>query len=120
MNLKLKSIADKGNPQKERLVIRVVNDTDVGEFIVMRTGFVDDAVNIGVESTYWFPDKSVKAGDLVVLYSKAGTIKDRPLERGGNVHFFYWGQPTAVWRNPNTAAVLVHAPVWESANAEEL
>ncbi|KQV51335.1 hypothetical protein [Duganella sp. Root336D2] len=120
MNLKLKSIADKGDPQKERLVIRVVQDTDVGEFIVMRTGFVNDEVNIGVEGTYWFPNKSVKAGDLVVLYSKSGVNKDKPLERGGDVHFFYWGQATAVWRNPNTAAVLAHAPVWESANAEEL
>lgn len=120
MNLKLKSIADKGNPQKERLVIRVVNDTDAGEFIVMRTGFVDDEVNIGVESAYWFPDKPLKAGDLVVLYSKAGIIKDRPLDSGGNVYFFYWGQSTAVWQSANTAAVLAHAPVWESANAEKL
>ncbi len=120
MNLKLKSIADKGDPQKERLVIRVVNDTDVGEFIVMLTGFVDDAVNIGVEYTYWFPDKPVKAGDLVVLYSRAGTTKEKPLEQGGHVHFFYWGQETAVWRSPNTGVVLAHAPVWQSANAEEL
>lgn len=120
MNLKLKSVADKGDLQKERLVIRVLNDTDVGEFLIMRTGFINEAVNIGVSNTYWFPDKAVKAGDLVVLYSKVGTIKDKPLERGGTVHFFYWGESTALWNRPNTAAVLAHAPVWESSSAEEL
>jgi hypothetical protein len=120
MNLKLKSIADKGDPQKERLVIRVLNDTDVGEFLVMRTGFVDDSVNIGVENTYWFPDKLVKAGDLIILYSRAGKIQEKALDRGGNAHFFYWGQSRAIWQSPNTGAVLAHAPVWESSNAEEL
>ena len=120
MNLKLKSIADKGNQQKERLVIRVINDTDVGEFIVMRTGYVDQSINIGVTHTYWFPDKSVKAGDLVVLYSRSGELKEKPLERGGTVHFFYWGANESLWDRPNIAAVLAHAPVWESSGAEEL
>lgn len=120
MNLKLKSVADKGDPQKERLVIRVLNDTDTGEFLVMRTGFVNEAVNIGVSNTYWFPDKPVKAGDLVVLYTKSGTIKDKPLERAGTVHFFYWGESAALWNDANTAVVLAHAPVWESSSAEEL
>jgi hypothetical protein len=120
MNLKLKSIADKGNLQKERLVIRVVNDTDVGDFIVLLTGFFDDEVTIGVENTYWFPNKPVKAGDLVVLYSKVGKVKDRPLDWGGDVHFFYWGLASSIWDKSKIAAVLAHAPVWESSSAEDL
>lgn len=120
MNLKLKSVADKGNPEKERLVIRVLNDAEVGDFLVMRTGFVDEVVNIGVTKTYWFPNKSVKAGDLVVLYSKVGKISDKVQENGSTVHFFYWGETTALWNETDVAAVLAHAPVWESASAAEL
>lgn len=120
MNLKLQSIADKGNAQKERLVISVVNDTDVGEFIVMRTGYVDQAVNIGVTHTFWFPDKLVKAGDLVVLYTKSGDAKDKPREKGGTVRFFYWGLDETLWNRSNMAAVLAHSPVWEACGAAEL
>jgi len=120
VNLKLKSLADKGNPQKERLIIRVLNDTNVGEFMVLRTGFVNGQVTVGVSNTFWFPDTMVKAGDLVVLYSKSGAITEKVLESGNKAHFFYWGQDSALWEVDDIAVVLLHAPVWESSRAEEL
>jgi hypothetical protein len=120
MNLKLKSIADKGNFAKERLVIRVLNDTNVGEFVVLRTGYAQGSVTIGVSNTYWFPDKSVRAGDLVVLYSKGGALNEKQLDSGNKAHFYYWGQSEALWATPDKAAVLLHAPTWESSSAEEL
>ncbi len=120
MKLKLKAVADKGNFQRERLVIKVLNDTNVGEFLILRTGFADGQVNIDVSSAYWFPDKSVKAGDLVVLYSKPGTNKDKALDSGNKAHFYYWGESKVLWATPDNAAVLLHAPVWESASTEEL
>lgn len=120
MNLKLKSIAEKGNLEKERLVINVLNDTDVGDYILMQTGMSDGSVNIAISGTYWFPNKTVKAGDLVVLYSKSGTNKDRDLDEGRKVHFFYWGKSASIWGKPEKAAVLAHAPTWSSASVQEL
>jgi hypothetical protein len=120
MNLKLKSVADKGSIDKERLVIRVVNDTNVGEFAIFRTGFYDNEVTVGVVNTFWFPDKQVRAGDLVVLYSKAGATSEKKLESGNTAHFYYWGQSEPLWSNSQRAAVLLHAPAWESSKAEDL
>jgi hypothetical protein len=120
MNLKLRNVADKGDPKKERLIIRVLNDTDLGEYILLRTGLTDGDVNIGVESTFWFPDKAIQAGDLVVVYSRAGNTQERKADSGRTVHFFYWDQPKAIWQNRDTGVVLAHAPVWESARAEDL
>ncbi|MBL8388572.1 MAG: hypothetical protein JNK17_10180 [Hydrogenophaga sp.] len=120
MNLKLKSIAEKGNFEKERLVINVLNDADVGDYILMQTGIADGNVSIAISGTYWFPNKAVKAGDLVVLYSKSGINKDRDLDGGRKAHFFYWGKSAAIWNKPEKAAVLAHAPTWSSASADEL
>lgn len=120
MNLKLKSIAEKGNLEKERLVINVLNDADVGDYILMQTGMSDGNVNISIFGTYWFPNKSVKAGDIVVLYTKSGVNKDKDLDGSRKAHFFYWGKNADFWSKPEKAAVLAHAPTWSSASVEEL
>lgn len=120
MNLKLKSVADKGDSKKERLIIRVLNDADLGEYILLRTGLTDGDVNIGVANTFWFPDKAISAGDLVVVYSRAGNTKERKAESGRTIHFFYWDQPNAIWQDREIGVVLAHAPVWESARSEDL
>lgn len=117
MKLKLSSIADKGNFEKERVVIRVVDNTNVGEFALFRTGVNDDGgLNIGVENTYWFPDKEVRAGDLVVLYSKGGSFSEKSLESGNKAHFYYWGLGKELWNSGRVAPVLLHAPTWETLN----
>lgn len=120
MNLKLKSIADKGDLPNERLVISVLKDSNIGEFAVFRTGLVNGEIQIGVTNTYWFPDKQLKAGDLVVLYSKTGKISEKKLERGNMAYFYYWGQSQALWKTSEKAAVLLHAPAWEASGANEL
>lgn len=116
MKLKLSSIADKGDFQKERVVIRAIDSTGVGEFVLLCTGVNDDGgLNIGVVNTYWFPDKEVRAGDLVVVYSKTGTNSEKALDNGTNkAHFFYWGLSREVWSSSRVAPVLLHAPIWET------
>lgn len=120
MNLKLKSIASKGDFEKERLVINVLNDTDIGDYVLLRTGFANGAVTVGVHNTFWFPFKQVKAGDLVVIYSKRGEHSEKELESGHKAHFFYWGRTEALWGTHDKGAVILHAPTWESAGVDEL
>ncbi len=120
MNIEIKSIADKGDLKKERLVLRVKQDANVGYFLMLRTGFSGGQMTTGVTHTFWFPDKDVKAGDLVVLYSKAGTANEKVLDRGAKAHFFYWGQSSALWGTDDRGAVLVHAPDWQGVGAGEV
>lgn len=120
MKLAIRNVAQKGESEKERLVIRVVDDTEIGDYIILRTGFVDGSVNVAVTHTFWFPNKSVKAGDLVVIYSKIGQAKDRPLDSGGTVHFYYWNATRTLWDNDSTAAVVAHAPDWIFKAAPDL
>lgn len=114
MNIKISSIADRGVPAKERLVLRVLADTDIGQYAVFRTGVTEGNVTIGVANVFWFPDKPVAVGDLVVLYSKHGTQGEKVLEGGGKAHFFYWGYQGSLWDANDKAAVVLHIDKWIS------
>lgn len=120
MKVEIKSIADKGDPKKERLVLRVQHDVNIGQFLVLCTGFSNGQVNIGIRNTYWFPDKDVRAGDLVVLYSKSGGDNEKVLDSGAKAHFFYWGLPGPRWNDPDCGVVVMHAPEWQGAGAGEV
>jgi hypothetical protein len=113
MKLKITSIADLGAAEKERLVFKVLADTDVGEFGVFRTRERSGTVTTGVLDAFWFPDKKVAAGDLVVLYSKAGARSEKTLEGGNTAHFFYWGAEGTMWEK-GMAAVVFHVDEWNS------
>lgn len=120
MKLQISSVADKGVSDKERIILKVLTPVDVGEFLLMQTGFTNTGVNISVYHSYWFPDKLASAGDLVVLYSKQGQASEKELENGRRAHFFYWGLPGAIWNTSNRAPVLLHVDEWKSKSPKEL
>jgi hypothetical protein len=114
MKLKISSIAALGTARKERLVLQVLASTDIGEFAVFRTRERAGTVTTGVLDVFWFPDKAVEAGDLVVLYSKRGRQSEKKLDNGSTVHFFYWGVEDPAWAQEGVAAVLLHVDEWRS------
>ena len=74
MQLELKSFADAGVLDKERLIIRVLADVNIGSYVVLRSKKNDNGMPIsGTKDAYWFPDVKVSRGDLIVLYTKRGT-----------------------------------------------
>jgi len=113
MKLEIRSFADAGQQQKERLVIRALSDVDVGDYLVLCSTVTSDGKAVaGTRTAYWFPDKQVKSGDLVVLYSKRGTRGEKQLESGATAHFFYWGREDTLWPGGN-GAVLMRASEWK-------
>jgi len=120
MKIDIKSIADKGNLEKERLVLKVKSDIDIGDYLVIQAGFHGGEVSTGTFNTCWFPYKSIAAGDLVVLYTKSGKENEKELKSSNKAHFFYWGLSSALWANNDRAPVLLHAPEWISKSPNEL
>ena len=115
MKIAIQSIADKGNIEKERILLKVLTDDDIGNYALLQTGYLSDLnkVTIAAHRAYWFPDQEVKTGDSVVLYTKDGTEKQRMIEDDHNVIFYYWGLSEPIWTDPNRAAVLLCAPEWQ-------
>ncbi len=120
MRVEIEFVLDKGNLEYERLALRVLRDADIGDFMLICTGFEDDQVTTKVENTFWFPYKPVNRGDIVVVYSKKGSAKQKALKDNRTAHFFYWGQDSALWADDNVAPVLLYAPEWVSKAPEEL
>lgn len=122
MNVQLKSIADKGDLENERLIIKVLKDADIGDYVLMQTkyNYNSSKTTAKVYHTFWFPDKEVSEGDLVIVYSKAGERKEKVRNDGSIAHFFYWKKSEPLWKLPNRGATLLYASSWKSIGADTL
>ena len=120
MKLAIQSVADKGNPEKERLILKVSADTDIGDYVLIQAEFHNGSVHTNVYNTYWFPDKKIETDDTVVLYTKTGRDSDKESGSRKRVHFFYWGVSDPIWSMEDRAPVLLHAPEWISKNPTDL
>ena len=114
MMLKVRSIANRGEYPKERIVMRAIVDVDVGDFAVFRAVHLGEGrVSSQVVDIFWFPDKRIKKNDLVVLYTKKGIASDRVMKSGRMSHFYYWGSDAVLWAKSDHAPVLVYTSDWE-------
>ena len=120
MKIEIKSIANKGVIDKERIVLKALSDADIGDYLLIQAGFSNGEVTVATYKTYWFPYKAVAAGDLIVLYTKYGKESDKELNQGKKAHFFYWGLEAPIWNKDDRAPVLLHAPEWVSKAPSEL
>jgi len=97
MSLVLKAVENAGDLQRERLVLKAEADIDIGRYAVFLCQSIDGKPASGwVPRAFWFVDMKVKAGDFVVLYSKAGKRSEKVATDGkSSSYFFYWhsGEP---------------------------
>ena len=111
MKLSIRGVANAGELGKERLILDVVQDADLGDYVLMRTGFRNGNVTIGVRNALWFQYEDVSSGDVVVIYSKAGQANQNETETN-TVYFYYWHQTECLWGADNSVPVLLDAPDW--------
>ncbi|WP_155987362.1 MULTISPECIES: hypothetical protein [unclassified Thioalkalivibrio] len=119
MSARIIAIKESGDISNERVVARVKGSIDIGTYVLLATKYEGDSVTNEVESAYWFPDKEVSEGDLVVLYTKSGGDKSRKNKNGSRTHFFYWGKDKAVWGRSDRAAVLIQSRSWQGFTPED-
>lgn len=123
--IKFLAIKDSGLIDQERIVYRAFEAGNIGEWMVNCTrSRLRDGKRIitnRVLATYWFSDRSVEIGDLVVIYTKSSKswYKIKPASRGGvNTHFFYWGRDQTVWDGQDIAAVLGRFVDWSLTHVD--
>ena len=120
MTLELRSIVAPGDLKNERITMRATSDLDVGDYLLAQSGYDGDAPTINFFHTFWFPNKRIEKGDLVVVYTKSGTSSTRKLKTGKHAHFYYLELESTIWDKPDRGAVLLHAPTWQSKSSTEL
>jgi hypothetical protein len=113
MTLRMSRIADPGSYDRERIILLADGQTDIGNNAVFRTTIADDQITSDVKNVFWFPNRIIEAGDLVILYSKSGTEREkRNPTRGNKSHFFYWNLGEPCWHTGVYGAVLIEMALW--------
>ena len=120
MKIDIRSILNRGDIERERLILDVLSATDIGDYILLRAGYRGDSVTTGIRNAFWFPYKAVSRGDLIIIFTKSGRERERSRNDGSTVHSYFWGLEKAIWDKGNSAPVLLHAPDWESKGPDEL
>lgn len=107
MNIEIVSIKDSGNLDKERVILNVVKDTDLGDYIIATSkSNSDSTISPMIKNVYWLPNMNVKAGDLVVVYTKNGKQGKIENKDGSVSYFCYWDLKESLSANDNTTVVL--------------
>jgi len=108
MELKIKSLFLKGDEKEERLVISVLDNCQMNEFIVMDNTYLDyHSISDEDRNVYIFPRVKAKKGEIVILHSSVGEYSRRKNGKGNIVHRFYWGLERPIWNDEGDCAYLI-------------
>ena len=117
MKAKLLYVKDHGDLEKERIVLKAFAQIDIGRYMLCDTTYTeDDTVSNKVRHTFWFPDKVIKEGDFVALYTKTGADREHSNKANTTTHCFYWGLDRTIWNKDGDAAVLFELESWSFKN----
>ncbi len=113
MKLKIIGIRDAGKLQDERVLFEAEGDGNVGRYIVMISRLIgENTISSRVQHPYWFADKEVKSGDLVVLYTKIGQYNSVENNNKSRSHFFYQGLEAPLHASADSCVVLMDTAPW--------
>lgn len=119
MKVGINTIKSEGSADKEYVLLDVLEDCDIGEYLIADNTFTDKGtISNKLRHVYWFPDKKVKGGELVSLRTGKGKNTEVNNSDGVKVHRFFWNLESSVWNdNDADAAVLMHISAWTHKKA---
>lgn len=113
MKLKLDNILDAGNLEKERVSLKAGAAVNIGKYLLAKGTELDEkSVANRISDVFWIPDREIKDGDLVVIYSKKGKDTERKNDDGTMSYFFYLGAMSPQWVGKNTGALVLEISEW--------
>lgn len=117
MKIKLVEIKDPGNKDKERVILKVLNDTDLGGYMLaVSLEEVDQSISTNLKNVMWMEDQPLKAGDLVVVYTKEGNNGKIANTDGSTSYFYYWSLTKPIGLTKD-AGVLLYEVDWSFVRA---
>lgn len=119
MKLKIEKIVDRGVVNKERLWLKVLQNTNLQYYIVFDTMYISpDSISSLQRNAYWFGKNDVSSGDNVILYTTTGTPSTSKNNDGTTTYFYYWNLPKTIWNKKEDCAVLFEITGWETSKYE--
>jgi hypothetical protein len=122
MKIKVLSIKDAGNIAKERVVIRAMDNVDLGKYAVACTEYDKDNKSFSPEfvGMVWFPDIIVAKNHFIVIYTKSGTHSSSVKENGVQTHFFYFDIDSSIWESEKNGVALLNITDWQLFDSSDI
>ena len=120
MKVEVDTVKERGDLNNERVILKVNTDTDIGRFLLGVTRCTGERqVSSNLNQIYWFPDKAVKRGDFVVLFTKKGTRGQYENQTNSITHTFYLNLDACIWDLQKAAAVIFEIGMWQSSRISD-
>jgi hypothetical protein len=118
MDIRIDQVQGHGDASQECVVLTVVNDTNLVNYMVADTTYTADGQRVSntFRHTKWFGSKPVSAGDRIALWTKKGTDTTN-VHNGVTWHHFYWDSAAAVWNDDGDGAILFQLADWKASKA---
>jgi hypothetical protein len=108
MKARIVAVHGDGSAERECLVVEIVKDCDLGDYVVLDSTYRSDhQLSNKHRHIFRFESKQVKAGDQVLLWTKAGVDKVVQDEGSLLAHHYHWGLASAIWNDEGDSAQLL-------------
>lgn len=115
MKLKIRTIHGHGKANEEYVIIDVADDCNAQYYMLADTTYTNDnKISNKVRHTHWFSKAELKKGDVIILYTGAGTNGSKRNSNGSITYHRYWGLRTAVWNDDGDGAILFEINAWNT------
>lgn len=119
MKLNIAYIRNAGDIDKERVVLKVVEDCDIGNYFTFLSHYTHEGkISANVISPFWFMDTDVKTGDTIVIYTKHGNRSSKQNNDGTRSYFFYRNSAEPLCLDTKICAVLLEVSSWKSSSVK--
>jgi hypothetical protein len=116
MKVEWVGIYEGGNITNERIHFRALVDIDLRYYAIYDSNLIDaNRIFVGNRNCYWFSTQLIKAGDNVVLYTRAGSPNVEKRPNGTVFHFLFRGLAQPLYRQNDSCAVLFEIGNWVTA-----
>ncbi|MDE3098961.1 MAG: hypothetical protein KGJ88_05765 [Verrucomicrobiota bacterium] len=107
-------IYDRGNIANERVHFRALADIDLQFCAIVDTQYqtVQGLIEVNNKNCFWFSPYPVKAGQNVVVYTRAGVPNFETRADGSMFHFFFRGLGQPLYQPVHRCAVLLEINSW--------
>jgi hypothetical protein len=116
-------VYDRGMLPTERVHFRAALDVDLVRYLLFDTnivrvglaGSLPTGVWLGNKTCYWFPSAPIRAGENVVVYTRAGIASTETRRDGAIYHFLFRGLSAPLYTHPDACPVLFELLDWAAA-----
>lgn len=107
MSLKITRIEKNDSGSSEYIMFRAEEDLQLSSYAVIDTTYSNAQVSNLNRHFYRFPNKTVKKGEYVILYTQKGKDFLGKTKLSNVCHYFYWGLAKEILNNDDVESIQV-------------